>query len=131
MACRRFLKLAPAFLLMLVLVAVVLALLPEQTLVELLGSDSGPFGVLTGAAIGSVSIMPGFIAFPLAGILRSRGASYAALAAFSTALMMVGIVTFPVERRYLGTPVSVLRNLVSLAIALAVSVAMGFAYGEW
>ena len=43
---------------------------------------------------------------------------------------MVGIVTFPVERRYFGTRLALARNLVSLALALTVAVATGFALGE-
>jgi hypothetical protein len=44
--------------------------------------------------------------------------------------MMVGAVTFPIERRYLGTRAAGVRNLISLAIALAVTLAVGLFFGE-
>jgi hypothetical protein len=44
-------------------------------------------GVFLALIFGSITIMPGFVAFPLCGILLKKGVSYMALAAFSTALM--------------------------------------------
>ena len=52
------------------------------------------------------------------------------LSAFSTTLMMVGIVTLPIERRYLGTRLALVRNAASLIIAVFVAVVTGFAFGE-
>jgi hypothetical protein len=74
--------------------------------------------------------MPGFIAFPLCGILLREGALYMVLSAFSTTLMMVGIATFPLERTYLGARLALARNLVSLGIALLVAIVTGFVFGE-
>jgi len=51
---------------------------------------------------GSITLMPGFIAFPLCGILLKKGVTYMVLSAFSTTLMMVGFVTFPLEKNILG-----------------------------
>jgi uncharacterized membrane protein YraQ (UPF0718 family) len=74
--------------------------------------------------------MPGFIAFPLCGVLLERGALYMVLSAFSTTLMMVGVVTFPLERTYLGTRLALVRNVASLLIAIVVAVATGLVFGE-
>ena len=52
------------------------------------------------------------------------------LAAFSTTLMMVGVLTYPIESRYFGAKVTILRNLVSLFIAAAVAIATGIFLGE-
>jgi len=129
-ALRRFTKIAPAFVVMLVLVAVALYLLPEQTVLHTLTPESRWMAVAAGLGVGSISVMPGFIAFPLCGTLLSRGAPYMALSAFSTALMMVGIVTFPLERTYLGWRLALARNVTSLLVALAVAVATGIFFGE-
>ena len=129
-ALRRFLKIAPAFVVMLVLVAVLLYLLPESTMFRLLAPQHKWSGVLAGLGVGSVSIMPGFIAFPLCGVLLEQGALYMVLSAFSTTLMMVGVVTFPVERRYLGARLALVRNLVSFLIAVVVAVVTGLVFGE-
>ena len=129
-ALRRFLSVLPAFVVMLVLVAVALYFLPERTMLRIL-EPGGRWGALAVAVgIGSVSIMPGFIAFPLCGVLLQRGVLYMVLSAFSTTLMMVGVATFPMEKTYLGGRLALIRNLASLGIALAVAAATGFAFGE-
>ncbi|MBN2565356.1 MAG: hypothetical protein JXB46_06565 [Candidatus Eisenbacteria bacterium] len=129
-ALGRFTGVAPAFVLMLVLVAVALYLMPEQAMLRAL-SPEGRWGAVGAAlGLGSVSIMPGFIAFPLCGLLLERGALYMVLSAFSTSLMMVGVVTFPVEQAYLGVRLALVRNVVSLLIAVAVAVATGIFFGE-
>jgi uncharacterized membrane protein YraQ (UPF0718 family) len=129
-AARRFLNITPGFLLMLVLVAVVLYLVPDQMMVRILTRENRWLGMISAMGIGSISVMPGFIAFPLCGILLDRGALYMVLSAFSTTIMMVGIATFPLERTYLGTQLAAWRNVVSLAIAIAVALATGLFFGE-
>jgi uncharacterized membrane protein YraQ (UPF0718 family) len=130
LAGKQFAKIVPAFLIMLVFVAVALYLVPEALLTQLLARESKWLATATAAAVGSVSVMPGFIAFPLCGILRGNGALYMVLSAFSTTLMMVGLATFPLERAYLGTRLALARNLVSLGIALAVALVTGVVFGE-
>lgn len=129
-AAKRFAGVLPMFAVMLVLLAVALAVLPAEVVVGLLGQDSGWRGVGTGAAIGSVTLMPGFIAFPLCGALLKAGAAYMVLSAFTTTLMTVGILTYPLEQHYLGRNVTLIRNAVSLLIALVVALATGFVFGE-
>jgi uncharacterized membrane protein YraQ (UPF0718 family) len=123
-------KILPAFLVMLVLVSIVLFLVPESLISTYLGGNNRYVGVLIGAVLGSVVLMPGFIAYPLCGILLQKGVAYMVLSAFSTTLMMVGVLTYPVEKAYLGTKVTVIRNLISFAIALLVALATGLFFGE-
>jgi uncharacterized membrane protein YraQ (UPF0718 family) len=129
-AGRQFLKVAPAFVFMLVCVAIALDVVPEALVARLLASENKWLATLSAAAVGSISVMPGFIAFPLCGILLQKGALYMVLSAFSTTLMMVGVATLPLERSYLGTRLAVARNLVSLGIALVVALATGLVFGE-
>jgi len=118
-------NLLPQFLLLVVLVSVFLGLMSRETLAHLLGQESGALGVLVAAVVGSVALIPGPIAYPLAGMLFEKGVSYTVLAVFITTLMMVGVITFPVERQYLGTRTAVLRNVLSFAGALLVGMVMG------
>jgi hypothetical protein len=67
-----------------------------------LNSGYHTVNVILAALVGSVTIMPGFVAFLLAGILRNSGISYMIIASFTTTLMMVGTITFPVELTYFG-----------------------------
>ncbi|MFV1965540.1 MAG: hypothetical protein ACC628_08975 [Pirellulaceae bacterium] len=129
-ALRRFLRVVPGFVIMLVLVAVVLYLVPDHLMVKVLTRENRWLGMASAVGIGSVSVMPGFIAFPLCGILLDRGALYMVLSAFSTTMMIVGVATFPLERAYLGTRLAFSRNVVSLGIAIAVALATGIFFGE-
>ena len=129
-ALRRFLRIVPAFLGMLMMVAVALYLVPDHVLVQVLARENKWIAVGSALGFGSVSIMPGFIAFPLCGILLDRGALYMVLSAFSTTLMMVGVATFPMERTYLGTRLALCRNAVSFIIATVVAIATGLFFGE-
>jgi uncharacterized membrane protein YraQ (UPF0718 family) len=121
-----FLKLLPVLIIMLTLVSVALFLIPNETLVKYMGEGSGIKGWLTAALIGSVALIPGFIAYPLCGILIDNGVAYSVIAVFITTLMMAGFLTLPVEIKFFGWKVSVIRNLASLVAALLIGLIMGF-----
>ena len=129
-AFKRFTCILPAFITMLILVSIALYLLPDRVIMAYLKGQGKFIGTVIAALIGSITFMPGFIAFPLCGILLKKGVPYMVLAAFSTTLMMVGVLTYPVEKAYLGTKVTVVRNLLSLLIALIVALTIGICFGE-
>ena len=52
------------------------------------------------------------------------------LAAFVTTLMMVGVLTYPIEKEYFGVRVTIIRNVLSLFIALVIAVMIGIFFGE-
>ena len=121
-----FLRLLPTLVLMLALVSVVLYLIPEEKLSKYMGEGSGIAGWVTAALFGSVALIPGFIAYPLCGILIKSGVAYSVIAVFITTLMMTGFLTLPLEAKFFGWRVSIIRNLVSLAAALLIGLIMGF-----
>jgi len=130
MALKKFVTILPAFLGMLMLVSIVLFLIPDRVISQYLGSSNIFTGVLFASFFGSITLMPGFIAFPLCGILLKKGVIYMVLSAFTTTLMMVGIITYPIEKAYFGTKVTIIRNIISLFIALIVAVMTGIFFGE-
>jgi len=129
-AARRFINILPAFLTMIILVSIVLFLVPDKVISNYLGGSNKFSGVLFATFFGSITLMPGFIAFPLCGILLKKGVAYTVIAAFTTTLMMVGILTAPVEKEYFGIKVTIIRNVISLFIALTVAVMIGIFFGE-
>ena len=129
-ALRRFGRIVPAFLTVLALFSFAITLMPQQVIRDLLGRDSGWLGVAVACVLGSIALMPGFIAFPLSGALLKQGVPYMVLTAFTTTLMMVGVLTYPLERQYFGRNVTLIRNGISLLIALAVAAVMGLVFGE-
>ena len=127
---KRFVNILPAFLIMLILVSIVLFLVPDELISNYLGSDNKFIGLLLASIIGSITLMPGFIVFPLCGILLTKGVLYMVLSAFTTTLMMVGVLTYPIEKHYFGIKVTIMRNTISLLIALVVAIVTGLFFGE-
>lgn len=121
---KMFINLLPALLLVLALVSVVLYLIPNETLLKYLGADSGSGAWFIASALGSVSLIPGFIALPICGVLIKSGVAYSTIAVFITTLMMVGIVTLPIEAKFFGWKVSIIRNTISLIAALIIGFLM-------
>ena len=122
---KMFLGILPDILVVLALASVFMTLVPENVIARLLGREAGATGFFTAAAIGSVALIPGFIAYPLSAVLLRSGVSYNVIAVFITTLMMVGIITLPVEQKYFGWKVALWRNGLSFAGALTVGFLMG------
>ena len=129
-AWKKWKKIAPSFLIMITLVSIALSFVTDELISSFLTRSNHFWNTIIALGLGSISIMPGFIAFPLVGILSSKGVPYFVLAGFTTTLMMVGIVTFPVEQKFLGAKVTILRNLVSLGIAVIILLVIGLFFGE-
>ncbi len=113
----------PMFLSTILIMSVVLAVFSPQFISSAIGSRSGWMGMLIASITGSITMMPGFIAFPLAAALLKVGAGLLQITVFVSNLMMVGVVTIPLEREYLGTKLTFLRN--GLAFVFSFLVAFG------
>jgi len=129
-ALKRLSNILPPFLVMMLLVSAVLYFATDEMIAHYLGNENKYYAVLIASIIGSITFLPGFIAFPLAGLLLSRGVMYMVLAAFTTTCMMVGIVTYPIEKAYMGTRATIMRNSLSFIIAIIDAVVIGISYGE-
>lgn len=124
-AWKAFENILPEFLVVILLVGLLLAILNPETISKIIGAESGWLGVILAAIIGSITLIPGFVAFPTAAILLENGAGYMQIAAFVSTLMMVGIVTMPVEIKYFGKKISILRNVLAFFFSLVVAILIG------
>ncbi|MCP4573656.1 MAG: hypothetical protein GY838_14960 [bacterium] len=77
--------------------------------------------MLIASVAGSVTLIPGFVAFPLAAALLGSGAGLMQIAVFVSTLMAVGVVTFPLEVRYFGARTTILRNLLAFGFSFLVA----------
>ena len=109
-AWKAFENILPEFLVVIMLVGVMLAVVNNDVISKVIGADSGWVGVLLAALIGAITLIPGFIAFPTAALLLKGGAGIMQIAALISTLMMVGIVTMPVEMKYFGKKLTFYRN---------------------
>ncbi|KXA94772.1 permease [candidate division MSBL1 archaeon SCGC-AAA259I07] len=125
MAGMSFLRILPMILLIVVIVGLLLGFVPPDQIAKFIGEQSGVFGVLLIGSIGAVIHMPSLIAFPLAASLLEGGASIMSAAAFITTLTMIGTIYLPMEIKILGKEMALLRNGLSFAVAITISLLMG------
>ncbi len=124
-AWKSFENIMPQFLSILIIIGIMLAVLSPSTISMLIGKQSGWWGTLTAAIIGSITLIPGFVAFPLAAALLENGAGIMQIAVFISTLMMVGMVTIPVEIRYFGKKATIARNALAFGFSFIVAVVIG------
>lgn len=118
------LNLLPSLLGVLAGVGLLMAAIPPTAVARLFESH-GVLGFFLLSATGAVMVSPGPVAYPMLGSLRAMGASLPALASFLTTLTMVGTLTAPLEARTFGRRFTLLRQTLSLGLALLVGALMG------
>lgn len=126
-AWKSFENILPELLVIMLLIGVLLAVVDHELISNLLGESSGWFGVILASIIGAITLIPGFVAFPTAALLLKGGAGYMQIAAFVSTLMMVGIVTLPVEVKYFGKKISYTRNVLAFMFSFIVAIVVGMA----
>jgi uncharacterized membrane protein YraQ (UPF0718 family) len=124
-AWKSFENILPQFLAILFMIGMILAVLSPEIISKLIGSQSGWLGMVIASIIGSITLIPGFVAFPLTANLLESGAGVMQLGVFISTLMMVGIVTAPVEMEYFGKKAAVLRNALAFIFSYLVAIVIG------
>ena len=124
-AVKAFENILPEFLVVITLVGFLLAFIEPEIIANVIGADSGWLGVIIAAIVGSVTLIPGFVAFPTAALLLQGGAGYMQLGAFISTLMMVGIVTLPLEIKYFGVKLAIYRNLLAFLFSFLIAYIIG------
>jgi uncharacterized membrane protein YraQ (UPF0718 family) len=124
-AWKSFENILPQFLTILLIIGIMLAILSPEVISKVVGKETGWIGMVVAAMLGSITFIPGFVAFPLAAALLKSGAGFMQIAVFISTLMMVGIVTIPVEIQYFGKKATFLRNGMALAFSFVVAIVIG------
>ena len=107
------------------LIGLVLVILPPQEIAAFAQKQDVLTATVVSAVFGTVTLIPAFIAFPLVGTLVDAGVSIVPAVAFLTTLTMVGVVTFPLEKKEFGTKFALTRNALSFLFAILIALAMG------
>lgn len=124
-AARALLKTAPSLLAVLGIVGLTLGILNPETISRLVGSEAGFMATIVAALLGAITLIPSLVALPLAGSLLRSGATVMTISVFITTLIMVGVVTAPMEIKVLGKKFTLLRNGLGLLSALIIAGIMG------
>lgn len=125
-----FERILPQLLGIVFMVGILLAIFDVELTSKLIGSQSGFMGVLISAVVGAVTLIPGFVAFPTASLLLENGAGYMQVAAFISTLMMVGVATAPLETKYFGKKLTLLRNSMAFIFSFLVAFVIGKVVGK-
>ncbi len=128
-AWKSFENILPQMLGMIVSVGIIISVMSPETISKIIGSSSSWYGVIIAAIVGSITLMPAFVAFPMAAILLQNGAGYMQLSAFVSTLTMVGVLTLPLEIKYFGKKFSVYRNSLAFVLSFAVAFVIGKVVG--
>lgn len=128
-AWKAFENILPQFLGVIMLVGLLLAVLNAQFISKIIGTQSGWLGVVLSAFVGAITLIPGFVAFPTAAMLLENGAGYMQIGAFVSTLMMVGVVTAPVEAKYFGKRLTLARNISAFIFSFVVAYVIGKVVG--
>ena len=106
-------------------IGLILTLIPPAKIADFLSGQSVFLATVGGALLGTATLVPAFIAFPLVGTLVKAGVSVIPTVAFLTTLTMVGVVTLPLEKKAFGMKFTAVRNGFSFLFAVAIALVMG------
>ncbi|MGL5540119.1 MAG: permease [Erysipelotrichaceae bacterium] len=124
-AWKAFENMLPQFLGIIFLIGIVLSVIDPVFITRFIGKDSGLLGLVSALILGSITQIPAFVAFPLASNLLESGAGMMQIAGFVSTLMMVGIITIPMEASFWGKKATYLRNGLAFVFSIVVALVMG------
>jgi uncharacterized membrane protein YraQ (UPF0718 family) len=124
-AWKMFTGVLPQFVAILLFVGVALAVLSPETIRRMIGEETGFIGMLLASLVGAFSLVPVMIAFPIVSELLKSGAGIIQMAVFVSTLTTVGLITIPIETKYLGKKIAVLRNMLAFVFSFITAYLMG------
>ena len=120
-ACRSFATSLPMLLGILLLIGLFQTFISPKTLAAVFNGE--PFrDTLIGTLLGSISAGNPLTSYIIGGELLKKGVSLLAVTAFMVAWVTAGLIQYPAEMDALGTRFATLRNLLSIVLAVVVSV---------
>ena len=124
-AWKMFIGVLPQFVAILLFVGLALAVLSPEIIRRMIGEETGFTGMPLTSLIGAITLIPVMIAFPIVAELLKNGAGLTQMAVFVSALTTVGIITIPVEVKYLGRKTAILRNVLAFLFSFITAYLMG------
>lgn len=120
-----FENIMPQFLSIIILIGIILSIINPEVISKIIGQSSGFIGILLSCIIGSITLMPTFVAFSLGNTLLLNGAGLAQVGALISTLTLVGALTYPLESQYIGKKAALLRNLFAFFFSILVAIFLG------
>lgn len=125
---KAFINILPVLAGVLALIGLVLSVLSPNLVTSVLGQNTGIWGMFLTSLFGAITLIPAFVAYPMAASLLDSGAGIMQIAVFVSTLTMVGTVTAPLEAKFFGWKETLLRNgfayLFSFVAAMIIGVVL-------
>ena len=122
---KSFENIMPQFLFIIIVISIILSIINPSAISNLIGPESGLLGISLSSIVGSITMMPTFVAFSTGDSLLKSGAGYSQVAALISTLTMVGILTFSLEANYIGKKAAFYRNFLAFLFAFVVAFFIG------
>lgn len=106
-------------------IGLLLTIFPPESIAAFVEKQNVLVATISAAILGTLTLVPAFIAFPLVGTLINGGVGIVPSVAFLTTLTMVGVVTFPLEIKAFGKKFAFVRNGLSFIFAIIIALVMG------
>lgn len=106
-------------------IGLLLTIFTPEAIAEFVEKQNMLIATISSALLGTVTLIPAFIAFPLVGTLIEGGVGVVPSVSFLTTLTMVGVVTFPLEIKAFGKKFTYIRNGLSFIFAILIALIMG------
>ena len=126
---KSFEKIMPQFLIIVIVISITLSILHPQTISKLIGKESKLLGVTISSIVGSITMMPTFVAFSTGDTLLKAGAGYAQVGALISTLTMVSVMTFSMEAKVIGKKAAFYRNFIAFLFSFVVAFIIGGVLG--
>ncbi|MDZ4133314.1 MAG: permease [Dethiobacteria bacterium] len=122
---KAFINILPALSGVLALIGLMLAVISPDLITKVLGQNTGIWGMFLTSLFGAITLIPAFVAYPMAASLLESGAGIMQIAVFVSTLTMVGTVTAPLEAKYFGWKETILRNGFAYIFSFAAAAIIG------
>ena len=122
---KSFENVLPQFLCIIITLGILLSFFTPDTISKILGNSSGFIGIILADIIGAITMMPTFVAFSLGNTLLLNGAGYSQVATLVSSLVLIGLMTLPLEVEYMGKRAAFLRNLIAFIFSIVVGLILG------
>ncbi len=106
-------------------IGLILTIFTPESIAAFVEKQNMLVATISAAILGTVTLVPAFIAFPLVGTLINGGVGIVPSVAFLTTLTMVGVVTIPLEIKAFGKKFTFIRNGLSFIFAIIIALIMG------
>lgn len=122
---KSFENVLPQFLCIIITVGILLSFFTTDTISKILGNSSGFMGIILADIMGAITMMPTFVAFSLGNTLLLKGAGYSQVATLVSSLVLIGLMTLPLEIKYIGKRAALLRNIIAFIFSIIVGIILG------